>query len=261
MGVNIKWLFLSLFTFHFSLFTANAQTHLLGVGSTHLLDTYLSMEKFKGTGLTYLYIREPRNPQKHWHSVIEHEIDLASAKDRSGSISMLEGDYNLYWGRYRRFNLVGDDQTDLRLHLDAGGLLNANLGFLYAMLNTNNPAQMRLGMNLMPSAIATFGFPLFRQRFNLRYEADVQLLGLMFSPNYGQSYYEIFSRGNYDHNIVPTTTVSAPNLRQMLTLEWQTGKKWNIRIGYLGNYQQAKVNNLKQHVYTHRLLLGISRSL
>jgi hypothetical protein len=47
----------------------------------------------------------------------------------------------------------------------------------------------------------------------------------------------------------------------MLTLEWQTGKKWNIRIGYLGNYQQAKVNNLKQHVYTHRLLLGISRSL
>ena len=153
-----------LFTFHFSLFIANAQTHLLGVGPSNLLDTYLSMEKFKGTGITYLYIREPRNPQKHWHSVIEHEIDLASAKDRSGSISMLEGDYN-----------VGDDQTDLRLHLDAGGLLNANLGFLYAMLNTNNPAQMRLGMNLMPSAIATFGFPLFRQRFNLRYEADVQL--------------------------------------------------------------------------------------
>ena len=249
------------FILHASCFIANAQTHLLGVGPSNLLDTYLSMEKFKGTGLTYLYIREPRNPQKHWHSVIEHEIDLASAKDRSGSISMLEGDYNLYWGRYRRFNLVGDDQTDLRLHLDAGGLLNANLGFLYAMLNTNNPAQMRLGMNLMPSAIATFGFPLFRQRFNLRYEADIQLLGLMFSPNYGQSYYEIFSRGNYDHNIVPTTTISAPNLRQMLTLEWQTGKKWNIRIGYLGNYQQAKVNNLKQHVYTHRLLLGISRAL
>ena len=240
---------------------AAAQSHLIGLGPSNLLDTYLSQEKFKGTGFTYLYIREARSPRKHWHNIIEHEIDLSKANDRSGSISMLEGDYNLYWGRYRRFDLVGDEHADLRLRLDAGGLLNANLGFLYAMLNSNNPAQMRLSMNLMPSAIATFSFPLFRQRFNLRYEADVQLLGLMFSPNYGQSYYEIFSLGNYDHNIVPTTTVSAPNLRQMLTLEWQTGRKWNIRIGYLGNYQQAKVNNLKQHVYTHRLLLGISRSL
>ena len=162
---------------------ATAQSHLIGLGPSNLLDTYLSQEKFKGTGFTYLYIREATTPRKHWHNIIEHEIDLAKANDRSGSISMLEGDYNLYWGRYRRFNIVGDEHADLRLRLDAGGLVNANLGFLYAMLNSNNPAQMRLSMNLMPSAIATFSFPLFRQRFNLRYEADVQLLGLMFSPN------------------------------------------------------------------------------
>ena len=262
IGVK-KWLLLFLlFTIHYSLFTANAQTHLFGVGPAHLLDTYLSQEKFKGTGLTYLHIREPQIKEgKHWHNIIQHEIDLSKANDRSHSISMLEGDYNFYWGRYRRFALLGDESTDLRLHLDAGGLVNANLGFIYAMLNTNNPAQMRLGMNLMPSAFATFGFPLFRQRFSLRYEVEAQLLGLVFSPNYGQSYYEIFSRGNYDHNIVPTTTVSAPNLRQMLTLEWQTGRKWNLRIGYLGNYQQAAVNNLKQHVYTHRFVIGIARSL
>ena len=260
IGVK-KWLLLFLlFTIHYSLFTANAQTHLFGVGPAHLLDTYLSQEKFKGTGLTYLHIREPQIKEgKHWHNIIQHEIDLSKANDRSHSISMLEGDYNLYWGRYRRFALL--ESTDLRLHLDAGGLVNANLGFIYAMLNTNNPAQMRLGMNLMPSAIATFGFPLFRQRFSLRYEVEAQLLGLVFSPNYGQSYYEIFSRGNYDHNIVPTTTVSAPNLRQMLTLEWQTGRKWNLRIGYLGNYQQAAVNNLKQHVYTHRFVIGIAKTM
>lgn len=240
---------------------AAAQTHLFGVGPSNLLDTYLSQETFRGTGFTYLNIREPQIKEgKHWHNIIQHEIDLSKANDRSHSISMLEGDYNLYWGRYRRFTLLGNESTDLRLHLDAGGLVNANLGFIYAMLNTNNPAQMRLGMNLMPSAIATFGFPLFRQRFSLRYEVEAQLLGLVFSPNYGQSYYEIFSRGNYDHNIVPTTPLSAPTLRHSFTADIPF-RRASLRIGYLGDCQQAKVNDLKYHTYSHLFIIGYVKNL
>ena len=96
----------------------------------------------------------------------------------------------------------------------------------------------------MPSAIANYGFNIRKQTFSLRYELNLPLVGLMFSPNYGQSYYEIFSLGNYDHNIVPTTFVSAPTFRQVLTLD---------------NYQQAAVNNLKQHIYAHRVMIGIVR--
>lgn len=237
---------------------ANAQSHMIGVGPSRILDTYISQEKYSGVGITYLYIRAGKKPNKRWQNNIEHEVDLSKTRDRSHTTSMLEGNYNLYWGRVASLT---SRPSIPRFHLQAGLAANVNLGFLYDMSTSNNPAQARFALNLMPVGIATYGFDMKEQHFSLRYELNLPLVGLMFSPNYGQSYYEIFSRGNYDHNIVPTTFVSAPNFRQLLTLDWQVSEKWAVRVGYLGNYQQTAVNNLKSHIYTHRFVIGITKTI
>ena len=143
--------------------TAAAQSHMIGLGPSRVLDTYISQEKYSGIGLTYLYIREGKKPGKHWQNNFEHEIDLSKTKDRTNTTSMLEGNYNLYWGRYRQWLLC-----DNRLKLQAGGLANVNLGFLYDMSTSNNPAQARFALNLMPAGIATYGFDIKQQHFSLR---------------------------------------------------------------------------------------------
>lgn len=256
--------------------TANAQSHMIGVGPSRILDTYISQEKFSSVGITYLYIRAGKKPYKRWQNNIEHEVDLSKTRDRSHTTSMLEGNYNLYWGRVatvasmtsRTSRTSRSSMTSMAsissqngFQLQAGLAANVNLGFLYDMSTSNNPAQARFALNLMPVGIATYGFNIKQQHFSLRYELNLPLVGLMFSPNYGQSYYEIFSRGNYDHNIVTTTFVSAPNFRQLLTLDWQVSEKWAVRVGYLGNYQQADVNHLKSHIYTHRFVIGITKTI
>lgn len=41
----------------------------------------------------------------------------------------------------------------------------------------------------------------------------------------------------------------------MLTVDFRLARTtW--RIGYLGTIEQAHVNNLKQHTYTHSLVIG-----
>ena len=42
----------------------------------------------------------------------------------------------------------------------------------------------------------------------------------------------------------------------MLTIDVPISRT-TLRIGYLGDIEQASVNNLKQHIYTHAVLIGI----
>ena len=227
---------------------------MVGIGGTNVLDTYLSIEHFTGIGFSFLSTIERQREGKRWSTLMEHEANLSIVKDRRDEKSELEGAYNFYWGRLREWRLM-----DGHLRLQAGGVGNLSLGFIYNTSNSNNPAQARAHLNIMPTGVAAYRFTLFKKQWVARYELNLPLCGIQFSPNYGQSYYEIFNRGNYDHNVVLTSFVTAPEWRNLLTLDAELSRKVTLRIGYLGNIQQSKVNNLKQHIWTHRFLIGITK--
>ena len=227
----------------------------VAIGQVNVLDTYLSPAEYTGTEIRYISHSTRRIPgggpvSRQW----VHQGSIADLEDRAGKGSEISGLYDLSFGLH--YNWI----PFANCLLQVGGQFETGLGVTYNTRNTNNPAQMRLFANIAPSAIATHYFQAFPHRCNVRYEVAVPLVGLMFSPNYGQSYYEIFSLGNYDHNCVLTTVGNAPSLRHTLSFD-VTFKSFILRVGYLGDYQQAKVNHLKQHFFTHALMIGFVKDL
>ena len=230
----------------------NAQ--MIGVGAANILDTYLSPEKYSGTEVRYVSHTLRRREGRRWSRMLVHQGSFAYADNRAGEGGEMMGMYTFTYGVHYNWDFLGG-----RLNVMAGGQADVEAGFLYNTRNGNNPAQARLSLNIAPSAAVRYRFKLWNTPFAARYEVSAPLFGVMFSPNYGQSYYEIFSRGDYDHNVVPTTVASRPSLRQMLTLDFTLGKT-TLRIGYLGDFRQADVNNLKFHTYSNMFLIGFVRT-
>lgn len=227
-----------------------AQTEMqVSVGQTNILDTYLSPEEYTGTEFRFVATTQ-KNHEKLSH-LFQTEVYLSQTENRSADGTELAGMLRFRYGLLKPLHL---DVQNLTLRL--GGQAAANVGFLYNLRNSNNPAQGRAGLHIGPMVMADYSFRLLKHSFSLHYQASAPAFGLMFSPNYGQSYYEIFTRGDYDSNIVPTTFVATPSLRHALTLDIPVCGSKAITIGYLGDYDQYKVNNLKYHNYTHAFVLG-----
>ena len=242
---------------------------MLGVGHTSTLDTYLSPEHYRGADVRLMSHTRREKEKSAWISQLTHEAHAAYTDNRSGNGGEITADYTFRYTLLHRWNTSIGSRP---LRLMAGAAAAADAGFTYNTRGTNNPANARLAVRIEPTIAvdlpvgrrsSTHGTPVCPAETPMwpvvmHYEASAPLAGLMFSPNYGQSYYEIFTRGNYDHNCVPTTIASTPSLRHMLTADIRIGRT-TMRIGYLGTYEQTSVNRLKTHAYTHSLLIGLVR--
>ena len=90
--------------------------------------------------------------------------------------------------------------------------------------------------------------------FTTRYQTSLPLVGAMFSPRYGQSYYEM-SLGNYDRNVCFTYPGNAPCMRHFLTLDFPIAG-FTFRAGYLCDIRQSRVNGLRSHIWNHSFMIG-----
>lgn len=229
---------------------------MVGAGFSNVFDTYLSPLEYKGPEVRFLLENMRMTRLMDGKVSAQHifQVSFNYTKNPSKSVKSYSGIIN--WS----YALHYQKQCTQRLKLLFGPMLEVNGGFIYNKRNSNNPAQGKAYASLGGSAMAIYKFHIGHTPLTLRYQANLPLLGAMFSPEYGESYYEIFGLGHGGKHVLFTSVHNMPSVRQYLTLDCPI-KHSILRIGYLCDIQQSKVNNLKSHIYSHDFMIGVVRNL
>lgn len=229
---------------------------LYGVGFTNVFDTYLSPQEYKG--IDFRISRESMRMTRLLDGNVSlqtfFQADLGYTHNKVDNNNTFSALANWNYGLHHHFPLTGN------FKLLAGAVGDFNGGFVYNLRNGNNPAQARAYINLAASGMAIWELRVKNRPVTLRYQVNLPLMGVMFMPNYGQSYYEIFTLGHWDGVVNFTSLHNQPSLRQMLTADFPVGRT-RMRLAYLWDAQQAKVNEIKTHTYSHVFMVGFVKEL
>ena len=230
-----------------------ARTFLLGIGSANQLDTYLSPMEYRGMQVSFLTQSERMTHLAQRHISFQSTfLGAFTSTDNPAETASYTGGrlaYDAGW-HYHYSPLAN-------LDLKGGALIGTDLGFLYNVRNGNNPAQGHFSLDLSLSAGAAYQFRLWRLPVKASYQADLPMVGLMFCPEFGESYYEI-SQNGVGHDILCAHPGNALNFRQMLAVDFCLSRI-TLRVGYLNDVRQRDARSLKYHDISHSFMFGIVR--
>ena len=178
-----------------------------GVGFTNVFDTYLSPQEYKG--IDFRISRETIRMTKLFDGNVSvqnfFQADVGYTHNRADNNNTFSGLVNWNYGLHYQFRLTEN------FKLLAGGLFDVNGGFVYNLRNSNNPASARAYVNLDASGMAIWHLKIKRYPMVLRYQVNVPMIGLMFSPHYGQLLRNLLTgqlQRSYPIYLSPQSTVS-----------------------------------------------------
>lgn len=226
----------------------------LGIGSSHLADTYLTPLKYSGwsTSIHYERWQAFRPSPSDWTTQLNIEGVLDRTLNPAGNATMWSFQAMASWGVTRHWSFFN------RLTLGVGPAARLEGGCLYNSRNSNNPASAKAAFTLDATAYASWTGFIGKMPFTLRYQPTLPVIGAFFSPTYDELYFEIYM-GNRHGLVHPAWWGNRFKLDHLLTLDLHIGSS-SLRLGYESSWMSSKVSGLTTRMITHRFVIGWTTS-
>ncbi len=230
------------------------QSTMVGLGGIEVYDSYLSPLKYTGTRLGFIYERMKMTRLMSGNVSTQHlfNIEIAEAKNKTGTALDYVGYLEYTYGLFYKWNPVR------KLQLFAGPQADVLAGVIYNSRNGNNPASAKAGINLNLSGMASYQIQIKKQPVLLRYQLNIPIMGVLFSPEFGQSYYEIGL--GVDKNLAHFASFhNQLAIRNLFSLEFPFNS-YTLRLGYMNWIYETKVNDLDTRIMTNSIYVGFSKN-
>jgi len=208
-----------------------------GVGLSDIIDPYLSPLVYSGVGLNYNLDTRRFLSDKNSNYLMQSKLVLSSDFLLNPALSseMIYLGINYGWGLNYHFRL------NKNLKILAGGLWNIDFGFKNVSRNINNPVNLDMSTNLNLTGLLMYDWVLHTRTLHLQAYLQMPLIGCMFVPSGGASYYDMFEVGNLDQAFHFSSIHNKQGLNQTYTVDvpfyrstWRFGLNFQ-RIKYKAN--------------------------
>lgn len=221
------------------------------IGSAHIAETYLSPLKYSGAGFAFNYERMQAmrfNPE-NFVMQLQARLGLQNTHNPAHNATMYQLALDARWGMARRWH-VAHDWT-----VFAGGSTGIDAGVLYNARNSNNPAAVKAAWTVNALGAVAYATHLKKVPLCLRYQAELPLTGMFFSPQYGELYYEIYL-GNHSGLLRGAWPGNYFGLNNLLTADFRFGGT-TLRLGYRLNVQSVKASDIVTRRIEHYAVVGV----
>ena len=224
---------------------------LIGAGGYMMKDSYLSNEKYGGVG--FRFMNERMRLTKLANNKISRQnivnVDISSTMNGARNANFLSAFVDYSYGLHYRF------YPDPFFKILVGGSARGMLGMVYNTRNGNNPLTVHADFDLHFSLVAIYEFRIKRAPFAVRYQFESPVMGVLFSPDYMQSYYEIFSLGNTAEIYKFNSLRNKFAMRNYLTLDFPV-RNMTVRVGYFGSYYATNINEIDRYIISNNVMIG-----
>ena len=224
----------------------------VGYGISNIYDSYLSPLKYTGSNIGLHYEQMKNTGLMNGTISAQHLINANyswsknNTKSASYYTGLLEYNYGLL------YNLKRAEKLQVLTGIQAGGLV----GFVYNTRNGNNPATGKAHIDLSLSGIVNYKLKIRSQPVNLRYQLSLPFVGAMYSPQFGQSYYEI-GLGVTDDLVHFASFHNYFSARNILSAEIPLNA-FNLLFSYHFSFYETRINDLDTRLINNTFFVGFS---